>query len=213
MAMKRLLLMLTALTLALALGGCALLERNDATPTRDPNAQNPVATITMENGAVMTAELYPEYAPNTVANFIELANSGFYDGIKFHRVVKGFVIQAGQASTAGRDELDYTIGGEFSSNGYEGNTLKHVKGVLSMARTSEPDSASGQFFIVVADAPDYLDGEYAAFGALVDDDSIAVAEKISKVAVNSNNVPVNDQTIASIRVETFGQEYTVQKLQ
>ncbi|HIU47579.1 MAG TPA: peptidylprolyl isomerase [Candidatus Fimadaptatus faecigallinarum] len=213
MAMKRLLLMLTALTLALALGGCALLERNDATPTRDPNAQNPVATITMENGAVMTAELYPEYAPNTVANFIELANSGFYDGIKFHRVVKGFVIQAGQASTAGRDELDYTISGEFSSNGYEGNTLKHVKGVLSMARTSEPDSASGQFFIVVADAPDYLDGEYAAFGALVDDDSIAVAEKISKVAVNSNNVPVNDQTIASIRVETFGQEYTVQKLQ
>ena len=213
MAMKRLLLMLTALTLALALGGCALLERNDATPTRDPNAQNPVATITMENGAVMTAELYPEYAPNTVANFIELANSGFYDGIKFHRVVKGFVIQAGQASTAGRDELDYTISGEFSSNGYEGNTLSHVKGVLSMARTREPDSASGQFFIVVADAPDYLDGEYAAFGALVDDDSIAVAEKISKVAVNSNNVPVNDQTIASIRVETFGQEYTVQKLQ
>lgn len=213
MAIKRLLLILTTLTLALALGGCALLERTDATPTRDPNAQNPVATITMESGAVMTAELYPEYAPNTVANFIELANSGFYDGIKFHRVVKDFVIQAGQASTAGRDELDYTISGEFASNGFEGNTLKHVKGVLSMARTSEPDSASGQFFIVVADAPDYLDGEYAAFGALVDDDSIAAAEKISKVAVNSNDVPVNDQTIASIRVETFGQEYTAQKLQ
>ncbi len=211
--MKRLLLIMTALTLALGLSGCALLERTDATPTRDPDAQNPVATITMESGAVMTAELYPEYAPNTVANFIELANSGFYDGIKFHRVVKDFVIQAGMASTAGRDELDYSISGEFSSNGFEGNTLKHVKGVLSMARTDEFDSAGSQFFIVVADAPDYLDGEYAAFGALVDDESIAAADKISKVAVNSSSVPINDQTIASIRVETFGQEYIVQKLQ
>ena len=136
--MKRLLLIITALTLALGLSGCALLERTDATPTRDPDAQNPVATVTMESGAVMTAELYPEYAPNTVANFIELANSGFYDGIKFHRVVKDFVIQAGQASTAGRDEVDYSISGEFASNGFEQNTLKHVKGVLSMARTSEP---------------------------------------------------------------------------
>lgn len=213
MAIKRLTAMLMALMMTLALGGCALIERTDATPTRDPNAQNPVATITMESGAVMTAELYPEYAPNTVANFIELANSGFYDGIKFHRVVKDFVIQAGQASTAGRDEVDYSISGEFASNGFEQNTLKHVKGVLSMARTSEPDSAGSQFFIVVADAPDYLDGEYAAFGALVDDESVAAAEKISKVAVDSSNVPINDQTIASIRVETFGQEYSTEKLQ
>ena len=209
MAMKRLLLMLTALTLALALGGCALLERNDATPTRDPNSQNPVATITMENGAVMTAELYPEYAPNTVANFIELANSGFYDGIKFHRVVKGFVIQAGQASTAGRDELDYTISGEFSSNGYEGNTLKHVKGVLSMARTSEPNSAGRQFFIMHADAP-HLDGQYAAFGRVTD--GMDVVDRIAQTRTGFQDRPVAEQRIKSISVDTKGENYSAVKM-
>ena len=209
--MKKLLTVLAALLTALLLGGCGLIE-NTATPTRDPNVQNPVATITMESGAVMTAELYPEYAPNTVANFIELANSGFYDGISFHRVVKGFVIQAGKASTAGRDELDYKIVGEMKNNDFAQNTLKHVKGVLSMARVSgDYNSASSQFFIVVADAPDYLDDEYAAFGALTGD-SIDVAEKISKVAVDSNDQPINAQVIASIRVETFGEEYAAQKL-
>ncbi|MGI6184363.1 MAG: peptidylprolyl isomerase [Candidatus Fimadaptatus sp.] len=167
----------------------------------------------MESGAVMTAELYPEYAPNTVANFIELANSGFYDGISFHRVVKGFVIQAGQAATAGREEADYKIRGEMVNNKFAQNTLKHTKGVLSMARVGgDYDSASTQFFIVVADAPDYLDNEYAAFGALIDGDSITAAEKISKVAVDSTDRPINDQVIASIRVETFGQEYPLEKL-
>lgn len=209
--MKKLFPCVLALVLALVIGGCSLIE-NTAQPTVDPNASHPVATITMQDGSVMRAELYPEYAPNTVANFIELANSGFYDGISFHRVVKDFVIQAGQASTAGRDEVDYSIKGEVSGNGYNANTLKHVKGVLSMARSSEYDSASSQFFIVVAEAPDYLDGEYAAFGALCDDESIAVAEKISKVAVDSNDKPINNQTIASIRVETNGKEYTVEKI-
>lgn len=213
MTMKKLLLALTALITALMLGGCNLIESSPQ-PTRDPNATNPVATITMESGAVMTAELYPEYAPNTVANFIELANSGFYDGISFHRVVKGFVIQAGQAATAGREEADYKIRGEMVNNKFAQNTLKHTKGVLSMARVGgDYDSASTQFFIVVADAPDYLDNEYAAFGALIDGDSIAAAEKISKVAVDSTDRPINDQVIASIRVETFGQEYPLEKLQ
>lgn len=198
--------------MAFSVCGCGLLQNTDAAPTKDPNAQNPIATITMENGAVMKAELYPEYALNTVANFIELANSEFYDGIKFHRVVEDFVIQAGIATKTGEKELDYKIKGEFEANGFPQNTLKHVKGVLSMARTNEFDSASSQFFIVVADAPDYLDKQYAAFGALTDEASVAAAEKLSKVAVDSTDMPINDQTIASIRVETFGQEYPVEKI-
>ena len=148
-----------------------------------------------------------------MANFIELANSGFYDGISFHRIVKGFVIQAGLASTAGKADVDYTIKGEMGNNGFKQNTLKHTKGVLSMARVSgDYDSGSTQFFIVVADAPDYLDDEYAPFGKLMDDDSIAVAEKMSKVAVDSTDKPINSQTIATIRVETNGQEYTAEKI-
>ena len=210
--LKKFFPMMLALVLALTLGGCNLVE-NTASPTADPDSHHPVATITMENGDVMRAELYPEYAPNTVANFIELANSGFYDGISFHRIVKGFVIQAGLASTAGKADVDYTIKGEMGNNGFKQNTLKHTKGVLSMARVSgDYDSGSTQFFIVVADAPDYLDDEYASFGKLIDDDSIAVAEKMSKVAVDSTDKPINSQTIATIRVETNGQEYTAEKI-
>ena len=174
---------------------------------------NPTIKITMEDGGVISAELYPEYAPNTVANFVELAGKGFYDGLIFHRVIEGFMIQGGCPNGNDMGGPGYSIKGEFAANGFKQNTLKHTKGVLSMARVSgDYDSGSTQFFIVVADAPDYLDDEYASFGKLMDDDSIAVAEKMSKVAVDSTDKPINSQTIATIRVETNGQEYTAEKI-
>ena len=176
-------------------------------------AQNPIVTFEMENGGKMVAELYPEVAPNTVNNFISLVQSGFYNGLIFHRVIPGFMIQGGCPNGNGMGGPGYSIKGEFAANGFKQNTLRHQRGVLSMARVGgDYDSASTQFFIVVADAPDYLDNEYAAFGALIDDDSIAAAEKISKVAVDSTDRPINDQVIASIRVDTFGQEYPLEKL-
>ena len=174
---------------------------------------NPIVTFEMENGEKMVAELYPEMAPNTVNNFISLVKSGFYDGLIFHRVIPGFMIQGGCPLGEGFGDPGYSIAGEFSAAGFKQNTLKHTKGVLSMARVSgDYDSGSTQFFIVVADAPDYLDDEYAPFGKLMDDDSIAVAEKMSKVAVDSTDKPINSQTIATIRVETNGQEYTAEKI-
>lgn len=129
-------------------------------------AQNPIVTITMENGDVMKAELYPEIAPNTVNNFISLIKKGFYDGVCFHRIIAGFMIQGGDPEGTGMGGPGYSIKGEFNSNGFK-NDLKHSKGVLSMARTQIPDSAGSQFFIMHADAP-HLDGEYAAFGALIE---------------------------------------------
>ena len=127
-------------------------------------AQNPIVTITMENGDVIKAELYPEIAPNTVNNFISLINHNFYDGVIFHRVIKGFMLQGGDPDGNGTGGPGYEIKGEFSGNGFK-NDLKHTAGVLSMARTMIPDSAGSQFFIMHKDAP-HLDGEYAAFGAL-----------------------------------------------
>ena len=127
------------------------------------DVKNPIVTITMENGAVMTGELYPAKAPNTVANFISLANKGFYDGLIFHRVIPGFMIQGGCPDGTGMGGPGYDIRGEFSGNGFAQNDLKHTTGVLSMARAMHPDSAGSQFFIMVAPAP-HLDGQYAAFG-------------------------------------------------
>ena len=165
---------------------------------------NPLVTIEMEDGGVMRGELYPEIAPNTVNNFIELANSGYYDGLIFHRVIPGFMIQGGCPEGTGRGGPGYSIKGEFTQNGFK-NELKHTLGVLSMARTMIPDSAGSQFFIMVADAP-HLDGQYAAFGKITENAEKAV--DISRVNRDmASNKPKKDQRIKSVRVDTLGQEY------
>ena len=165
---------------------------------------NPIVTIEMESGAVMSGELYPEIAPNTVNNFIALANSGFYDGVVFHRVIPGFMIQGGDPDGNGTGGPGYEIKGEFSANGFK-NDLKHTLGVLSMARTMIPDSAGSQFFIMVADAP-HLDGQYAAFGKITENAQAAV--DISRVNRNMyNDMPKKPQVIKTIRVDTQGVDY------
>ena len=151
----------------------------------------------------MVAELYPHIAPNTVNNFISLVKDGYYDGIIFHRVIKGFMIQGGCPNGNGMGGPGYSIAGEFSSNGFT-NNLKHEKGVLSMARTMQPNSAGSQFFIMHARAP-HLDGEYAAFGRVIE--GLDVVDKIASVRVNRMDKPLEDQRIKSMTVETFGVEY------
>ena len=166
---------------------------------------NPIATITMADGRVMTAELYPEKAPNTVNNFISLANKGFYDGLIFHRVIPGFMIQGGCPNGNGMGGPGYQIKGEFAAAGFSQNDLKHTTGVLSMARTMAPHSAGSQFFIMVAPAP-HLDNQYAAFGQVTEGADIAI--DISRVPRNMmNDKPKKDVVIASIRVDTQGVEY------
>lgn len=169
----------------------------------------PVAIIEMENGDVMTLELYPDIAPNTVANFIELANAGYYDGLIFHRVIPGLMIQGGDPTGTGMGGPGYAIAGEFSSNGFE-NSLSHERGVISMARAMDPDSAGSQFFIMHADGP-FLDGEYAAFGRVIE--GIEAVDHVAAVETDANDRPVTDQVIKSIRVETNGVEYTSEKIQ
>ncbi len=166
---------------------------------------NPIVTIELANGQVMKGELYPEKAPNTVNNFIELANSGYYDGLIFHRVIPGFMIQGGCPDGTGMGGPGYQIRGEFTGNGFEKNDIKHTLGVLSMARAMHPDSAGSQFFIMVDAAP-HLDGQYAAFGAITENVEAAVA--VSRVNRNMmNDRPKQDQVIQSIRVDTLGEEY------
>mgnify|MGYP002626191593 CR=1 FL=1 len=165
---------------------------------------NPIVTITMQDGSVMKLELYPDVAPNTVKNFISLANSGFYDGLIFHRIIEGFMIQGGCYDAEGMPhETDYSIKGEFASNGFT-NDLKHTRGVISMARTQVRDSASSQFFIVHKDAP-HLDGEYAAFGMLTE--GFDVLDSIASVQTGMYDMPLEPVVIDTIRVETFGVDY------
>ena len=166
-------------------------------------AQNPIVTIEMENGDVMKAELYPEIAPNTVNNFISLVNKGFYDGVIFHRVIRGFMIQGGDPQGTGVGGPGYSIKGEFSYNGFA-NDLKHTKGVLSMARTMEPNSAGSQFFIMHETSP-HLDGQYAAFGKVVEGEDII--DKIAAVATDYMDKPLEEQNMKKVTVETFGQDY------
>ena len=166
-------------------------------------AQNPIVTIEMENGDVMKAELYPEIAPNTVNNFISLVNKGFYDGVIFHRVIRGFMIQGGDPQGTGVGGPGYSIKGEFSYNGFA-NDLKHTKGVLSMARTMEPNSAGSQFFIMHETSP-HLDGQYAAFGKVVEGEDII--DKIAAVATDYMDKPLEEQKMKKVTVETFGVEY------
>ena len=187
-----------ALLLAIMLLGVACAEAN-----------LPVATIEMADGGVMTLELYPDIAPNTVANFIELANSGFYDGVIFHRVISGFMIQGGDPTGTGMGGPGYSIEGEFTSNGFE-NPLSHTRGVISMARTMDPNSAGSQFFIMHADAPQ-LDGQYAAFGRVTQ--GIEVVDQIAAVQTDASDRPLEDQVIRSVRVETNGVAYAAERLQ
>ena len=165
---------------------------------------NPIVTIEMEDGGVIKAELYPEIAPNTVNNFISLVKKGFYDGVIFHRVIPGFMIQGGDPKGVGIGGPGYCIKGEFSSNGFR-NDLKHSRGVLSMARTMIPDSAGSQFFIMHQDAP-HLDRQYAAFGKVIE--GIEVVDKIARAPRSMmNDKPKADQRMKTVTVETFGVEY------
>lgn len=166
-------------------------------------AQNPVVTITMENGDVMKAELYPNIAPNTVNNFISLVKKGFYNGLIFHRVIEGFMIQGGCPNGTGMGDPGYSIKGEFSQNGFT-NQFKHTPGVLSMARAMHPDSAGSQFFIMHKAAP-HLDGAYAAFGKVVE--GMEIVDKIAQVDTDYSDRPMQPQKIQSMTVETFGEEY------
>lgn len=154
-------------------------------------------TITMKDGGVMSGELYPDIAPITVENFKKLADEKFYDGLTFHRIIKGFMIQGGDPEGTGMGGPGYTIKGEFASNGVQ-NDLKHTRGVLSMARTMDPDSAGSQFFIMHQDAP-HLDGEYAAFGKITE--GLDVLDRITSVKTNWSDQPWEEQVIESIRVE------------
>lgn len=165
--------------------------------------KNPVVTITMENGGVMKAELYPETAPNTVNNFISLVKKGFYDGLIFHRVIRGFMIQGGCPNGNGMGGPGYSIKGEFSQNGVS-NEFKHSEGVLSMARAMHPDSAGSQFFIMHKNAP-HLDGAYAAFGKVTE--GMDIVNKIAEVKTDYNDRPMEEQRIKSMTAETFGEEY------
>ena len=164
---------------------------------------NPVVTFEMENGDTMVAELYPEIAPNTVNNFISLVQQGFYDGLIFHRVISGFMIQGGCPDGTGMGGPGYSIKGEFLQNGFP-NELKHTEGVLSMARAMHPDSAGSQFFIMHKDAP-HLDGAYAAFGKIVE--GMDVVDKIAGVRTDYNDRPMKEQKIRRMTVDTFGETY------
>ena len=165
--------------------------------------QNPIVTIEMENGDIMKAELYPEIAPNTVNNFISLIKKGYYDGVIFHRVIPGFMIQGGDPDGTGMGGPGYSIKGEFSQNGFK-NDLKHTPGVLSMARTMIPDSAGSQFFIMHETSP-HLDGAYAAFGKLTE--GLEIVDKIARVKTDYSDRPMEEQKMAKVTVETFGVDY------
>ena len=166
-------------------------------------AQNPIVTIEMEDGGVMKAELYPDVAPNTVNNFISLVQKGFYDGLIFHRVIPGFMIQGGCPDGTGMGGPGYSIKGEFTGNGFQ-NDLVHDRGVLSMARTMAPDSAGSQFFVMVEKAP-HLDGQYAAFGKVIE--GMEVADAIVSAKRDWNDKPRQPQRMKKVTVDTFGVDY------
>ena len=171
-------------------------------------AQNPVFTIRMKDGREMKGELYPEYAPESVGNFTALANSGFYDGLIFHRVIPNFMIQGGDPKGIGVGGPGYCIKGEFAANGVQ-NPVKHTYGVLSMARSMMPDSAGSQFFIMTSDSP-HLDGQYAAFGKVLE--GMDVAEDIVKTPRDPSDKPFEPQVMESVRVDTFGETYPFEQI-
>lgn len=169
--------------------------------------KNPIVTIRMHDGGVIKAELYPEIAPNTVNNFISLVQKGFYNGLIFHRVIPGFMIQGGCPQGNGTGGPGYSIPGEFTANGYN-NDLRHTRGVLSMARAMDPDSAGSQFFIMHEDAP-HLDGQYAAFGQVLE--GMDAVDKIAATKTGWGDKPLTPQVMQKVTVETFGQDYPAPK--
>lgn len=185
----------------LALVGCSSNKIVDE--VRTPPKELPVATIVFKNFGTVEAELYPHIAPNTVDNFISLANSGFYDGLTFHRIIKDFMIQGGDPDGTGMGGPGYSIKGEFTKNKFK-NDLSHTEGVLSMARSQNKDSAGSQFFIITKDSP-HLDGQYAAFGKVIS--GIDVVHKIENVETGNNDAPVEKVIIESIKVDTKGVDY------
>lgn len=166
-------------------------------------AQNPIVTFTMENGDIIKAELYPDIAPNTVNNFISLIQKNFYDGLIFHRVIRGFMIQGGDPEGTGMGGPGYSIRGEFMQNGFD-NNLKHTEGVLSMARSMHPDSAGSQFFIMHKNSP-HLDGAYAAFGKVTE--GMDVVNRIAETATDYEDRPLENQVMQTVTVDCFGVEY------
>ena len=213
--MKKIIVLLLAALLVLSLA-CAKKTAEQTTKIDAPAAEEkdtkeetnvdktyPIATITMKDGGQIQLELYPEVAPESVKNFISLANSGFYDGLIFHRVILGFMIQGGDPDGNGTGGPGYGIKGEFTANGVE-NNISHVRGVISMARAKPFDSAGSQFFIVQADST-YLDGQYAAFGRVIS--GMDVVDKIAKTTTDSHDKPYKDQVMETVRVETWGVAY------
>ena len=203
---KKIILAATVCTAIIAAMGCtkneSSKESNDDSIVE--SGELPIATIVVKDYGTIEAELYPSKAPNTVNNFISLANSGFYDGLTFHRIIDGFMIQGGDPEGNGTGGPGYSIAGEFSSNGYTENDLKHTDGVLSMARARSKDSAGSQFFIMVGDY-NSLDGEYAAFGKVIS--GLDIVKNISKVATDNNDKPKKEVVIESITVDTKGVNY------
>jgi peptidyl-prolyl cis-trans isomerase B (cyclophilin B) len=205
---KKIISLLMAIFLCLALTACTGSNKSSdsgSSKTVDySNDTNPVAEIVMSDGSVVKVELYPEAAPNTVNNFIYLANSGFYDGLTFHRIIPGFMIQGGDPKGDGTRGPGYSIAGEFKDNGFE-NNLKHTKGVISMARAQSYDSAGSQFFIMVADAKS-LDGQYAAFGKVTE--GIEVVDKIVGAERDSNDKPLESVVMRKVTVDLKGKTYS-----
>ena len=198
------------MVLVMMLGGCNV--SNQATPTPDlPGDQNPQVTIEMENGGKIVLELYPDKAPNTVANFLSLVNDGFYDDVIFHRVIPGFMVQGGDPQGTGLGGPGYTIHGEFANNDFTQNDLKHTRGVISMARQGNPydpkpyyNTAGSQFFIMVADSPS-LDNDYAAFGKVLE--GMDVVDAIVSVPTGAKDKPTTPQKMKKVTAETFGKDY------
>ncbi len=180
------------------------ITENETDKGEDNTMQNPIVTIEMENGKLIKAELFPEKAPNTVNNFVSLVKGGFYDGLIFHRVISGFMIQGGDPAGVGTGGPGYHIKGEFALNGFKQNDIKHERGVLSMARAMAPDSAGSQFFIMHQNSS-HLDGQYAAFGKVTE--GIEVVDEIASVKTDWNDKPKTPQTMKRVTVETFGVEY------
>jgi peptidyl-prolyl cis-trans isomerase B (cyclophilin B) len=197
------------------LAGCGQSNNQEAEVAEVNHAErievekNPVATIVMENSKEIKIELYPNIAPNTVLNFIALANDGFYDGLIFHRVIPGFMIQGGDPDGAGMGGPGYSIKGEFEGNGFK-NELKHEEGVISMARSNSPDSGGSQFFIMVEEAS-HLDGQYAAFGKVIE--GMETVKEIVSVERNDQDKPLQDQKMKTVTVETFDEEYEEPEVQ
>ena len=202
---KNLKMVLCALAIAALCVAAAFIYLKVSTPSYK-DVPNPQVTITMENGEEIHLELYPDVAPITVTNFVDLANSGYYDGLIFHRVINGFMIQGGDPNGDGTGGPGFTIKGEFSANGVK-NDLSHTRGVISMARKGTGNNTAGsQFFIVQTDSP-HLDGQYAAFGRVIDEESMKVVDEIAATSTDANDKPLSEWRIKSITVDTQGYTY------